>query len=231
MATAVEQHYPRTSGRVCSVPNPTDFQNLDRQAREELPPGARRLADECVLLVVGRLSEQKRIDLALRVLAQLRRRRAVRLWVLGRGPLETQLRELASELGVAEVVDWLGFCDNPFPLMRNADLFLSTSDYEGLPNALIEAQGLGLPSVATRCPYGPSEIIADGVSGSLVAPGDIEGLAAAAEGWLASPERRATASAAAAQRARTIFDLAVVMPQWERLLAQASSPTQSSGES
>ncbi|MBZ0114758.1 MAG: glycosyltransferase [Thermoanaerobaculia bacterium] len=231
MATAVEQRYLGTSGRVRSIPNPTDFRSLDLLAQGELPSGARREADEMVLLVVGRLSEQKRVDVALRVLSQLQRRRPVRLWVLGRGPLEPELRRLATELGVSEVVDWLGFCDNPFPLMRHADLFLLTSDFEGLPNALIEAQGLGLPAVATRCPYGPSEIIDDGVTGSLAAIGEVEGLVEAVEGWLISPRRRAAAGSAAAERARSLFDLAVVMPQWEKLLAEASSSAERAGGS
>jgi glycosyltransferase involved in cell wall biosynthesis len=229
MAMAVERRYPGTAGRIVSIPNPTDFNALERLSQGEVPSGARRKDGEKVLLVVGRLSDQKRVDVALRVLAQLGRRQPVRLWVLGRGPLESELRRLATELGVSEVVDWLGFCDNPFPLMRHADLFLSTSDFEGLPNALIEAQGLGLPAVATRCPYGPSEIVDEGVTGSLVAPGDIEGLVAAAEDWLTSSERRATASSAAAERARATFDLAVVMPQWEKLLLESTSTSERAG--
>jgi glycosyltransferase involved in cell wall biosynthesis len=229
MTTAVERRYPGTAGRIVSIPNPTDFNALEKLSQGEVPSAAHRKDGEKVLLVVGRLSDQKRVDVALRVLAQLRQRQPVRLWVLGRGPLEPELRRLATELGVSEVVDWLGFCDNPFPLMRHADLFLSTSDFEGLPNALIEAQGLGLPAVATRCPYGPSEIVDEGVTGSLVAPGDIEGLVAAAEDWLTSSERRATASSAAAERARATFDLAVVMPQWEKLLLESTSTSERTG--
>ena len=52
------------------------------------------------------------------------------------------------------------------------DLYLLTSDYEGMPNSLMEAMGAGLPCIATDCPTGPSELIEDGKSGFLVPVGD-----------------------------------------------------------
>ena len=76
--------------------------------------------------------------------------------------------------------------------MADADLLLSTSDFEGLPNALIEAQGLGLPAVATRCPFGPDEIVVDGVTGLLVPVGDAEALA---ERWPRWPATRSAGGA------------------------------------
>ena len=227
MAKAVEDRYPGVRGRVRALPNPTDFAALDRRAEGDLPEGARQVEGELRLLAVGRLTEQKRFDLALRALAEVRRVHPARLWLAGRGPLERELRTLASELGVGDAVDWLGFCDNPFPLMRHADLFLLSSDFEGLPNALIEAQGLGLAAVATRCPYGPSEIVSDGVTGRLVPPGNAEALATAIvevaskndgdTDWLT------TAGPRAADRARARYDLSVLIPRWEELLQAVAS--------
>ena len=116
-------------------------------------------------------------------------------------------------------MELLGFRDNPFALMRRADLFVLTSDFEGLPNALIEAQGLGLPAVATRCPFGPDEIVEDGVTGKLVDIGDAAAVARAIVEIAGDAERRREMGEGARARARARYDLSQVMPRWEELLA------------
>jgi glycosyltransferase involved in cell wall biosynthesis len=166
--------YPFASGRLEVILNPTDFAAIDRLASQptevEKPKGP-------LLISVGRLGRQKRIDVMLEALALLRQHVPAVLWVCGEGPQGGALKRLAAKLGVDSAVSWFGFQDNPYALMRQADLFVLTSDYEGLPNSLIEAQGLGLPAVATRCPTGPDEIIDDGVTGILVHVGDVGAVA------------------------------------------------------
>lgn len=219
--------YPGLEERCRSLPNPTDFEDIDRRAAAALPtlleadlaPGTGRI------LWVGRLGPQKRPDLALECLARLRQLSTgcdVRLWMCGDGPWRERLERQAAALGLGGAVRFLGFSDNPFPLMRAADLFLSTSDYEGLPNALIEAQGLGLPAVATRCPYGPDEVVADGETGLLVPVGDPDALAEAAAALLGDPERRRAMAGAASRRARRSYGMAEVLPRWEALLEAAA---------
>lgn len=233
------RYYPGLQEERClALPNPTDFEEIDRRAAEALPGELRaRLGDDLApgvarLLWVGRLGPQKRPDLALECLARLRGLRGetggpespvdARLWMCGEGPWRGRLERRAEVLGLAGAVRFLGFLDNPFPLMRAADLFLLTSDFEGLPNALIEAQGLGLPAVATRCPYGPDEVVADGETGVLVPPGDAEALAVAAAALLGDPERRRAMGEAASRRARELFGLPRVLPRWEALLEEAA---------
>lgn len=230
------RYYPgiyRDLGERClALPNPTDFERIDRRAAEGLPGVLRgRLGDDLSpevtrLLWVGRLGPQKRPDLALECLARLRERPDgaidARLWMCGEGPWRERLERRAAALGVDGVVRLLGFQDNPFALMRAADLFLSTSDFEGLPNALIEAQGVGLPAVATRCPYGPDEVVADRETGVLVAPGDPGALAEAAADLLADPVRRRAMGEAASRRARELFGLDRVLPRWEDLLEETA---------
>lgn len=224
MAAAVAAAYPAVRDRVTSLPNPTDFQRLEGLAAE---PPLRQRDSRPTILWVGRLVAQKRADLAIEALELVRRRLDARLWVCGEGPLEVPLRSLLERLGLGPEgadasVEMLGFCENPFPLMRQADVFLSTSDFEGLPNALIEAQGLGLPAVATRCPFGPAEIVEHGTTGLLVEPGDAEALAEALLELLDDRARRLAMGHAAAERARSLFDLPRVLPRWESLLAEAA---------
>ena len=215
-----EELYPGTGGCCVSIPNPTDFAALDARAEEPLPE---ERAEVPTLLFVGRLKPQKRPDVLLEALALARRELEVRLWICGDGPLRGEVEGRIAALGLSGAVGLLGFRDNPFALMRRADLFVLTSDFEGLPNALIEAQGLGLPAVATRCPFGPGEIVDDGVTGRLVEIGDAAASARAIVDLLGDPERRRKMAAAAAERARRRYDLPRVMPRWESLLADAAS--------
>jgi len=86
---------------------------------------------------------------------------------------------LASELGIAEDVSLPGFKPNPYAFMARASVFVLSSAWEGLPNALIEALASGCPVVSTNCPSGPQEILGDGEFGPLVPVGDDLALAGA----------------------------------------------------
>jgi glycosyltransferase involved in cell wall biosynthesis len=209
--------YPGIAGRVQALGSPTDFTALDRLAAEA---PLRRAAEAPTILWMGRLTGQKRPDLALEALARVRRHLDARLWLCGAGRLGGAVERRIADLGLSGAAESLGFVDNPYSLIRQADLFLLTSDFEGLPNALIEAQGLGLPAVATRCPYGPDEIVEDGVTGRLVPPGDPEGLAAAILELLRDPGRRRRMGEAAARRVRQLFDRERLLEEWEALLEQ-----------
>lgn len=219
LATAVAASYPEVAARVRSLPNPTDFAAIDQLAAAE-PAGERPPGPQ--LVWVGRLTPQKRPDLMLEALARVRRTMDARLSMLGDGPLLGPVRARIARLSLEGAVELPGFCDNPFPRMRQADLFVLSSDFEGLPNALIEAQGLGLPAVATACPFGPAEIVVPGETGSLVPPGDPEALAAAILEELSDPARLMARGEAARNRARSLFGLPQVLPRWQDLLEEAA---------
>jgi glycosyltransferase involved in cell wall biosynthesis len=135
--------------------------------------------------------------------------------MLGEGPREAKLRALAQRLGVADRVRWLGFRENPYPFFRAADCFALTSDHEGLPNAIIEAMACATPPVSTRCPFGPEELIEDGVSGRLTAVGDTDAFAAALRELRENPEHAADLGRAARDRAFRDFDTATVCSDYE----------------
>lgn len=132
-----------------------------------------------VVLGVGRLDAQKRFDVLIRAFAALRREVLARLVILGEGPLREELQVLAGDLGVSDDLAMPGFVANPFPYMRRASVFALSSDWEGLPNVLIQARALGTPVVATDCPSGPYEILEGGRLGALVPMGDDEAMALA----------------------------------------------------
>lgn len=218
---AMEACYPFTRDRIDVLPNPTDFAAIDDLSHPE--PHVSRHGTRPVLISVGRLAKAKRFDLLLEVLLQVQRELQVEWWVCGDGPERGRLERRARQLGVEGAVRWLGHCRNPFSLMSRADLFLLSSDYEGLPNALIEAQGLGLPAISTNCPYGPDEIIEHGVTGLLTPVGDERAMSEAILKLLQAPVLRQRMGEAAKRRARRLFDVGPITRQWEDVIVRAIS--------
>jgi len=169
--------------RVRTIYNPVVSEELIERSKN-VPPEVAEM-DRPVLLAVGRLTEQKDYPTMLRAFARLPMRDSATLVILGVGPLDAALGDLASELGIASRVRFLGFRDNPYAWMRATDLFVMSSAWEGLPTVLIEAMACGAPVVSTDCPSGPDEILEGGKWGKLVPVGDFEALADAMETSLA----------------------------------------------
>jgi glycosyltransferase involved in cell wall biosynthesis len=150
-----------------------------------------------VLLAVGRLTRQKNYPLLLEAMRLVKDRSPARLVVLGEGPDRDVLTADAARLGLDGTVDFAGFRANPFPLMRACDLYVMSSDWEGLPTVLVEALALGAPIVSTDCVSGPSEILEAGRFGRLTPPGDARALADAILAALAAPGDKAARMARA----------------------------------
>ncbi len=141
-----------------------------------------------VVLGVGRLTAVKDFSLLLRAFAKVRKMRPLRLMILGEGELRPELEALARQMGIGADVALPGFQANPLVYMRRAALFVLSSRFEGLGNALIEAMACGTPVVSTDCPSGPAEILEGGRWGRLAPVGDAEALAEAMLATLAETQ-------------------------------------------
>lgn len=141
-----------------------------------------------VILGVGRLTRQKDFPNLIRAFAELRKRRAARLIILGEGDERPALAALISELGLEPDVALLGFQDNATAFMAHSSVFVLSSAWEGLPTVLIEAMAAGAKVVSTDCPSGPREILQDGRLGALVPVGDHIALARAIGNALDQPD-------------------------------------------
>jgi glycosyltransferase involved in cell wall biosynthesis len=129
-------------------------------------------------LSLGRLVEPKGFDLLLDAYALALRSAALPdLVIVGDGPLLGALTAQAQRLGVAHRVHFTGFLSNPYPLLRQAKLFILSSVQEGMPTVLIEALALGTPILACDCETGPRELLDNGRLGQLVAVNDVPALA------------------------------------------------------
>ena len=174
--------------------------------------------DVPVVLSAGRLA--KDYPTLLRAVALLAARRPVRLIVLGEGNKAARLPELqalAQSLGIAGAVDFAGFVANPLAYMARADLFVLSSEREGMPQVLAQAMMVGCRLVATDCPFGPAELLGGGEYGRLAPVGDPARLAEAMDRELDTPRDAARLRARAAE----LFDVERAMDAYERLLRVA----------
>ena len=121
------------------------------------------------ILFVGRLAEQKRLDIALKIFSEISRDfPELRFKIVGQGEKETELRELVDTYDISSSVCFEGFQKDLVSYYRKAKLVLLTSSYEGFPNVLVESITLGTPVVSFDCPTGPREIIKNNINGFLI---------------------------------------------------------------
>lgn len=135
-----------------------DFFEVDRRVIEN------------TIVTCGRLEEQKNHKLLINAFELvLKEHPSVRLMIYGEGKLKSDLLELIESKGLRDNVFLCGNSDNVPDVLSKAEIFVLSSDYEGMPNALMEALAAGVPCVSTDCPCGgPRSLIIDKLNGRLV---------------------------------------------------------------
>jgi glycosyltransferase involved in cell wall biosynthesis len=205
---------PRRRARV--IPNPCAPIGRPRPGP---PPG-----EAAHLLAVGRLDRQKGFDLLLDAFAAIRPRHpGVRLTIYGEGPERAALEAQIAALGIGDAVRLPGLTDRPGAWIGAGEVLVLPSRYEGFPNVVAEATVSGMPVVAFDCPYGPRELVVDGVNGLLVPDGDVGALAAALSRIVADAALRARMTAAADLNRERLSERAV-MRQWDQTIEEIAAP-------
>lgn len=173
------------------IHNPVDVDALTAKAALSIDhPWLSGAQEMPVLISVGNFKLAKDFSTLIKAFALLHGQRHLRLIILGDGAERLQLEKLARNLGVEDDITFPGFVLNPWAWMARANLFVSSSRWEGFPMVLVEALALGLPVVATDCPSGPAEILDSGKYGRLVRTGDPAALAEAITWSLEQPGNR-----------------------------------------
>ncbi|AZI36627.1 putative glycosyltransferase [Caenibius tardaugens NBRC 16725] len=153
------------------IPNPALTDDLILRLRSlsrtpmEAPFTGRRF------VFVGRLTRQKNLGLMLRAFASAGRWGDT-LTLFGDGPDRAKLQKLAVDLGIDDAVDFRGYVSEPAVLLPQFDIFLLSSDYEGVPGVVLEALAAGLPIIATDCSSSMAPLLQHGALGTLIRTGD-----------------------------------------------------------
>ena len=155
VAQALRDHFGVRESRIVAIPNPVDIAAINAFAHE-------RPALEIggpFIIAVGRLIAPKNFAMLIRAFANS----GIdgKLVIAGEGAERPNLQQTAEACGVSDRVLLPGFVSNPYALMARARAFVLSSNVEGFPNALVEAMAAGVPVIATNCPSGPSEILAE----------------------------------------------------------------------
>ena len=141
--------------------NPIDIGVLQKKSKEKVEEELiEKLKGRKIIVNIGRLCHQKgqwHLINSFKMVCE--KYPDSLLLILGKGEKEEELKKLVSDLKINDKVIFLGFCDNPYKYMKNSDVFVFSSIYEGLGNALLEACGVGIPIISTDCKYGPREIL------------------------------------------------------------------------
>jgi GalNAc-alpha-(1->4)-GalNAc-alpha-(1->3)-diNAcBac-PP-undecaprenol alpha-1,4-N-acetyl-D-galactosaminyltransferase len=180
------------------------------------------IASVRTVIAMGRLTPQKGFDLLLRAFSKVATKHAEwSLIILGQGEDHESLEGLIIKLGLKDRVTLTGVVQDPTRLLKEADLFVMPSRYEGFPNALLEAMACGLPVIATDCDSGPRDIIRDNVDGLLVPPNDIAVLASAMDCLMGDQAERQRLGARAVDVVER-FSTDKIMNMWDNLLTDTA---------
>lgn len=213
----VAEFYSMIKGPTAVIPNPV----IPDAERIEIEPFEKR---KNIIVSLGRLDIfQKRQDILLNAFARfLKGHPDYKLYLFGDGPDEEKLRLLANELGITKAVCFKGITNSPLRELSKTKFFVMTSDFEGIPNSLIEALSIGLPCISTDCrPGGARLLIENGKSGIIVPPGDANKLCEQMEYLTDNPQ---TADKLGEEAAKSLirFSEAEITDKWDRYLKQVT---------
>ena len=152
--------------------NPINFDLISDLAKEPIKNTSYFKRDAKIVIGLGSLSNQKDFPTLIKAVKEVNKIQKCILLIIGEGKERDNLKNLIKSLDLEQNVFLLGFKKNPFKFLKNADAFVLSSKYEGLPNSLIQALLLKVPCISTNCKSGPEEILNFGEYGQLVEVGN-----------------------------------------------------------
>jgi glycosyltransferase involved in cell wall biosynthesis len=216
LSASYVNYFPLQVQRNCTVvPNPIVMPNKiadDRITSNE--QGTKNI------IAMGTIIEQKGFDNLLKAFSLIAEKYSDwHLTIWGEGPERARLVSLCNEAGLEQRIHLPGLTNQPFEKMKQADLFVLSSRFEGFPMVLCEAMACGLPVISFDCSAGIRDIIRDGVDGVLVPSEDVHALAGAMRTLMRAPQERQRL-ASHAPEILDRFGLEKVMSIWDQLLSE-----------
>tara|TARA_B100001057_G_scaffold316947_1_gene317079 strand:+ start:2030 stop:3139 length:1110 start_codon:yes stop_codon:yes gene_type:complete len=161
------------SKNVVFIYNPTlkrNFKELSKKIKFKKKPFFKKKRK--IIISIGRLDENKNQIMLLRAINHLKEKKNFDIVLIGEGKNKRDLIEYGKKIGINDNLYIYNFQKNPYPYLFNSDLKILTSNFEGLPNVLLEAMALNIPIISTNSPTGPREILLNGKAGYLVKRND-----------------------------------------------------------
>lgn len=171
------------------------------------------------IVSLGRLTEQKNFELLIRSYNLIKDKIDDDLLIYGEGELKVNLENLISNLNLKDRVKLMGRTNDSKKVLENAKCFVMSSNFEGMPNALLEAVCTLTPSISTDCPCGGPKIILGNNTGILVPSNDEEILAEKMLELCKNDELRLQLSSNCSKK-REEFKYSNIMNQWEEYFAK-----------
>lgn len=173
---------------------------------------------EKLICAVGRLNEQKRFDILIDAFASIAEKIPEhRMIIFGEGDLRKELEERVASYSLEERIFLPGTDPEAVKVVNHADVFVLSSDLEGMPNVLMEAMAMGVPCVSTRCDMGPEELIENEKNGLLVDVGSTQQIAQAMFGIIKNPDLSEKLSSNARELIRT-HSIDAISEKWLNFL-------------
>lgn len=164
--------------QISRVYNPVSGPLIQKTMDIKVPFARRDNGRTRQIIFIGRLDPQKNLPHLVEAFSRVNKEMPnTCLRLIGNGNLTESIKDLVESKGLSGCVSFDGVCKNMESIYSQADMIVLSSEYEGMPNCLIEAIGCGIPIVSYDCPIGPREIVVDDVNGYLVKYNDINQLA------------------------------------------------------
>lgn len=164
--------------QISRVYNPVSRDLIGKTMEIRIPFAKREAERTKEIVFIGRLDPQKNLPHLVKAFALVNKKMPnTCLRLIGNGNLTDAIKKMVEDKGLSGCVYFEGVCKDMENIYAKADMIVLSSEYEGMPNCLIEAIGCGIPIVSYDCPIGPREIVVDDVNGYLVKYNDINQLA------------------------------------------------------
>lgn len=199
--------------KIMEINNPVNLKEIEKLSKETINLEITKRNKN--LLCVGRLSHQKGFDLIIEAISFLKDK-TIKLYILGDGEEKNKLLDLIKKLGLSDQVFLLGRKSNPYSYMKNADLFILSSRYEGFPNALLEAGACGLYSICNNCLGGVNEIIEENINGNVINFNDKKLLISVIEKNLLKEKDRKKIT----ERIKDRYSIEIIVKKYEKVLKE-----------
>lgn len=210
----VAEYYNNIKGITAVIPNPVLSKGESNLESFENRPN--------VINVLGRLGLfQKRHDVMIEAFSIfVKQHPTYKLVFYGDGPDKHKMEDQVKRLGIEENVEFAGITNQPMEVMLSNKMFVLTSDFEGIPNSLIEAMSIGLPCISSDCrPGGAKFLIEDGMNGFLVPTNDAKAIADKME-WLVCNPTKANEIGQRAKQIVNKYSEAYITELWNKYLSK-----------